>query len=145
MTEHIAIFSKFCNTPEDTFCIYCQSLNVWIQQSQSETNGLMSAAPAFDPSDRWLALSLFPSQTWRAEKSSLERTLGSVLLLSDFYLSGFRPDPVQVTFSAGKPGLSHRALILIWSPSASCPLLDPPSHHKVTISATFFATVASAG
>jgi len=44
---------KFWNT----FCIYCQPLNVWIQQSQSETNGLMSAAPAFDPSDRWLSLS----------------------------------------------------------------------------------------
>lgn len=58
MTEHKVIFSKFWNTPEDTFSIYCQSLNVWIQQSQSETNGLMSAVPAFDPSDRWLALSL---------------------------------------------------------------------------------------
>ncbi len=45
-------------------------------------------------------LSLFPSQTWQAEESSWERTPGSVLLLSDFYLSGFTPDPVQVTFSA---------------------------------------------
>ncbi len=53
-------------------------------------------------------LSLFPSQTWQAEESSRERTPGSVLLLSDFYLSGFTPDPVQVTFSAWRQAFLTR-------------------------------------
>lgn len=86
--------------------------------------------------------SLFPSQTW--QESSQERTPGSVLLLSDFYLSGFMPDSVQVTFSAWRQpfltgpwslydSLRHLALFWVHRPSES---------HN---SSNFFAIVASAG
>ncbi len=130
------VFSKFCNIPEDTSSTYCQFLNVWIQQSQSETNGLMSAAPVFDLSDRWPALSLSIANLASGRELTREDTRVSAFALRLLSV-WIHARPHSGNLLSLKTGLSHRALILIWSPPASRPLLGPPGHQKVTTSATF--------
>lgn len=138
------IFSKFWNTPEDTFSIYCQSLNVWIQQSQSETNGLMSAVPAFDPSDRWLALSLSIANLASRKEPTREDTRVSAFalrLLSVWIQARPHSDDLlsreDRPFSPGFDPYVVPASILPSSGSS-----QPSQSHNFS---NFFAIVASAG
>lgn len=126
--------SKFFSTPEDTSSTYCQSLNVWIQQSQSETNGLMSTAPAFDPSDRWPALSLsIPNLARELTREDTRVSAFALRLLSVWIHARLRSGDLLSL----KTALSHRALILIRFPPASRPLLGPPAIRKSQLQQLF--------
>lgn len=101
------VFSNFCNMPEDKSSTYCRFLNVWIQQSQSETNGLMSASPEFDPSDRWpsLPLSIANLASGRELKREDTRVSAFALRLLSVWIHA---RPVQVTFSAWRQAFLTR-------------------------------------
>lgn len=108
------------------------SLLTWIQQS--ETNGEMRASAAFDPSDRWAALS-FHLKLGKRERAH-EKGNGVGAYAPRLLSAWIHSRPLSGDFPSLETGLSQWVLILLRSLGIR-PLPDPPSHYKITASATF--------